>query len=305
MRRAMPRATSASGTWPRTLQSLHHGFDVDVPHTSGPGPPGCYVRLEMAGGRQIRHGPAGEFVDDRMADEAIRFMKAHRRGPFYCNFWMFSPHGGPQGKPNLVKKYTRKLATLPADYPQRNPDTASLIEEMDRVVGRMMNALEELGIANRTLIVFSSDNGDWSWPSGRLKDVAMTSNLPLRSGKSAIYEGGVRVPLVFVWPGHIRPDTRSDAIFSSVDFYPTLLAALDVAPPPRREVRRLERAFSPSGERSGRRSHALLLSSLQPQPRRPRGQRTPRRLEAHPPLLWPSRPQARSGRRLRALQPPR
>ena len=92
-----------------------------------------------------------EFTNDPpLADEAIRFMKAHRGSRFFCNFWMFSPHGGPQGKPSMVEKYTRKIGTLPADYPQRNPDTASLIEEMDRVVDRMVDSLEETGIADRT-----------------------------------------------------------------------------------------------------------------------------------------------------------
>ena len=142
-------ATGHFGKWHlgrEPYDPLHQGFDVDVPHTYGPAQPGCYYApWKWPEGVKYDQGRPGEFVDDRMADEAIRFMKAHRQGPFYCNFWMFSPHGGPQGKPSLVEKYTRKLATLPADYPQRNPDTASLIEEMDRVVGRIVNALEEIG----------------------------------------------------------------------------------------------------------------------------------------------------------------
>lgn len=171
--KAADYATGHFGKWHlgrEPYDPLHQGFDLDVPHTYGPAQPSCYYApWKWPEGVKDDKGRPGEFVDDRMADEAIRFMKAHRQGPFYCNFWMFSPHGGPQGKPNLVEKYTRKLATLPADYPQRNPDTASLIEEMDRVVGRMANALEDLGIADRTLCFFPHYDHDLDAPGASVR----------------------------------------------------------------------------------------------------------------------------------------
>lgn len=209
---------------------LHRGFDVDIPHTYGPTQPGqYYAPWKWPTGVKYDSGNPGEYVDDRMADEAIRFMKAHRAEPFFCNFWMFSPHGDPQTTPELGTKYTKKIAGLPADYPQRNPDTAGLHESLDRVVGRLVKALDELNLTKNTIIVFNSDNGGWTGTSGR-KDVAMTSNHPLRGGKTSLYEGGIRVPLIVVWPGHVKPGTRSDAVFSSVDFYPTLLDMVGLQP---------------------------------------------------------------------------
>ena len=253
-------ATGHFGKWHlgrEPYDPLHQGFDVDIPHTYGPAYPGhYYAPWTWPEGVKYDTGKPGEFVDDRMADEAIRWMKAivksHPDRPFYCNFWMFSPHGGPEGKPALVEKYTRKLAKLPANYPQRNPDTASLLQEMDRVVGRMIAALDEMDIAANTLIIFASDNGGWCWPSGKRKDVAMTSNAPLRSGKSSLYEGGLRVPLVFVWPGHIKPDTHTEAIFSGEDFYPTILAAVGVTPPPNQRFDGLNQFSTLMGETPAR-----------------------------------------------------
>ena len=210
---------------------LHQGFDVDIPHTYGPTQPGgFYAPWKWPEGVKYDRGKPGEYVDDRMAGEAIRFMKAHRAEPFFCNFWMFSPHGDPQTTPKLAAKYAGKIAKLGPDYPQCNPDTAGLHESLDRVVGRLMKALDKLNLADNTIIIFNSDNGGWTGTSGR-KDVGMTSNAPLRGGKTALYEGGIRVPLIVVWPGRGKPGTRSDAIFSSVDFYPTILGMLGLQLP--------------------------------------------------------------------------
>ena len=211
---------------------LHRGFDVDIPHTYGPMRPSFYAPWKWPPGVKYDSGNPGEYLDDRMADEAIKFMKAHRGEPFFCNFWMFSPHGGPSTTPELEAKYEKKILALGPDYPQRNPETAGLHQELDRVVGRLVKAVDELNLADNTIIIFNSDNGGWVWPSGNRKDVGMTSNAPLRSGKSSLYEGGTRVPLIFVWPGKIKPGAHSDAIFSSVDFYPTILAMLGLQPVP-------------------------------------------------------------------------
>ena len=210
---------------------LHRGFDVDIPHTYEPAQPGgYYAPWKWPTGVNYDSGKPGEYVDDRMADEAIKFMSANREKPFFCNFWMFSPHGGPRTTPELEAKYEKKILSLGPDYPQRNPETAGLIQELDRVVGRLLKAVDEMGLASNTIIIFNSDNGGWSWPSGNRKDVDMTSNSPLRSGKSSLYEGGTRVPLAFIWPGKVKPDSHSDAIFSSVDFYPTILSMLGLHP---------------------------------------------------------------------------
>jgi len=127
-------------------------------------------------------------------------------------------------------KYQQKISTLPSDYHQQHPVTAGLIEQWDTALGKILDVLEQLGIAKRTIVVLYSDNGGWVLPSGEIKDLPMTSNAPLRAGKSSLYEGGTRVPLVIVWPGHVEPGSSSGAIFSGIDLYPTFLAMLGRKP---------------------------------------------------------------------------
>jgi len=210
---------------------LHQGFTSDIPHSYQCCQPGRYLApWKWAEGVTYDTGSPGEYVDDRMANEAIRFMTENRNETFYCNVWFYATHGGPQTTPELREKYRKKIETLPADYPQRNPETAGLVELLDRAVGKLMRAVDDLGIADRTIIVFFSDNGGWCWPSGQ--PMPMTSNAPLRSGKSSVYEGGTRVPLAFIWPGRTKPGSRTDAIFNSLDSYPTLLAMAGLKPKP-------------------------------------------------------------------------
>ena len=202
--------------------ALAQGFDVDIPHTPGPGPSGGY----LGPWRFWRDmGGDGEHIEDRMAVEATKFMRENRDQPFFLNYWCFSVHAPIQAKPELVEKY-RGLAS--PDHPQRNPIYGAMVESLDDAVGTLVATIDELGIADNTIIVFFSDNGGMVH---RFNDgVPVTSNEPLRSGKSSIYEGGVREPLVVVWPGHVQPGSESDEIVQSVDFYPTLLEMTGTSP---------------------------------------------------------------------------
>jgi arylsulfatase A-like enzyme len=166
-----------------------------------------------------------------MANEVIRFMAKNKdkEKPFFCNWWTYSIHGGPQTTSALQKKYEMKIASLPPEYPQRHPVTAGLVEQWDAAIGKVLDAIDSLGIAGNTVIVLGSDNGGWVWPSGKL-GINMSSNAPLRSGKSSIYEGGTRVPLVIIWPGHTSPGSKTDAIITGTDYYPTLLAMIGKNP---------------------------------------------------------------------------
>ena len=153
-----------------------------------------------------------------MAYEASQFMRQNRDGPFFLNYWSFSVHAPIEGKPELMEKYRAKARP---EYPQRNHINGAMVETLDDAVGTLVGTIDELGITDNTVIIFFSDNGGiiHRFDGG----VPVTSNAPLRSGKSSIYEGGVREPLVVVWPGKVKPGSRSDAIVQSVDFYPTLL----------------------------------------------------------------------------------
>ena len=200
------------------------GFGVDLPHTPGPGPSGGYLgpwRFWPGEGKE------GEHIEDRMAIEASRFIRENKDRPYFLNYWCFSVHSPVQGKPELVEKYRRKADP---DYAQRNPINGAMVESLDDAVGTLVRTIDDLGIADNTIIIFFSDNGGMvhRFDGG----VVVTSNAPLRSGKSSIYEGGIREPLVVVWPGTARPGSQSEEIVQSIDFYPTLLEMTGT--PPRR-----------------------------------------------------------------------
>jgi arylsulfatase A-like enzyme len=110
-----------------------------------------------------------------------------------------------------------------------------MVKSLDDAVGRLLDAVDRAGIADRTVIVFTSDNGGFAYPPNNSNPpgydaIPATSNAPLRSGKASLYEGGTRVPLLVAWPGVAKHGTTTDALFSSVDFLPTLLEVCGVKP---------------------------------------------------------------------------
>ncbi|HOQ84612.1 MAG TPA: sulfatase [Phycisphaerae bacterium] len=202
-----------------------HGFDVDVPHYPGPGPAGSYLGPWKFPPALGFTGAKDEHIEDRMAREAIRFIRENKNRPFYLNYWAFSVHAPWDAKKDLVEKYRAKVDP---NGRQRSPVYAAMVHSLDDAVGRIVQTLEELKIADRTIIVFFSDNGGVHWLDGRMResfglDSPPTSNWPLRGGKATLYEGGTRVPCVVVWPGRTAPGSVSHATLSSVDFYPTIL----------------------------------------------------------------------------------
>ncbi len=202
---------------------LENGFDVDLPHTPGPGPAGSYV----APWKYPDFDPdtPNEHIEDRMASEAVKFMEANKDKPFFLNYWMFSVHAPFDAKPDLIKKYRSKIDK---SDPQKCPTYAAMIESMDDAVGTLLDNLDRLGVADNTIIVFASDNGGnmYNW----VDDTFPTSNAPLRGGKATMFEGGVRGPCSVIWPGKIAKDSRSDEVIQSCDFYPTLLEMLELKP---------------------------------------------------------------------------
>ena len=191
------------------------GFDIDMPHSPGPGPSGGYLgpwRFWEGKGKR------GEHIEDRMALEASNFMRRNKDRPFFLNYWCFSVHAPMQAKPELVEKYRKKADPSNA---QRNPINGAMVESLDDAVGALTGTIDELGITDDTIIVFFSDNGGMvhRFDGGTV----VTSNAPLRWGKSSIYEGGVREPLIVVWPGTAEPGSKSGEVVQSVDFYPTIL----------------------------------------------------------------------------------
>jgi len=164
----------------------------------------------------------GEYLTDREADEAVGFIRENRNKPFFLALGHYCVHTPLQGKKDVVSKYDAKPKTN-----QKNAVYAAMVESVDDAAGKVMAALDELGLSDRTVVIFTSDNGGLLGP---------TDNAPLRSGKGFPYEGGIRVPLIVRWPGVVEPAATTDVPAISCDFFPTILAAAGVPLPDDREI---------------------------------------------------------------------
>lgn len=171
---------------------------------------------------------------DRIADEAVHFIEASKARPFFAYLPFLAVHTPIGARPDLVEKYQRKAGSAPPDawgkegerqvrLVQSHPVYAAMLEQLDSAIGRVLAALDRHGLADRTIIVFTSDNGGLSTSEGH-----PTSNLPLRAGKGWPYEGGIRVPWIFHAPGVTKPGSVCDKPVISTDFYPTLLELADL-----------------------------------------------------------------------------
>ncbi len=236
-------ATGHFGKWhlgAEPYSPLQQGFDVDLPHYSGPGPAGSYVAPWKYPAELKFTGRPGEHIEDRMAEAAIEFIKANKDRPFFLNYWAFSVHGPWDAKPDLIEKYHKKAAVAGTNALQRNPVYGAMVQSLDENIGKLLNTLDALGLTRQTIIVFFSDNGGLYLPAmlrtgaphAAYRDIPVTSNAPLRGGKATLYEGGTRVPCIIVWPPKVKPGSTNDALFSSLDFYPTLLEMLGLKSPP-------------------------------------------------------------------------
>ncbi len=223
--------------WPE-----NQGFDVNKGGYWAGSPRGNHYFTPYDNPR-LTDGPPGENLTIRLADETISYIKQHKSGPFlaYLSFYaVHNPLGAPQ---DLVVKYTEKRKKLSLDdqwgqegesklrLNQSLPVYAALVENMDRAVGKVLDALKETGLDQNTIIVFMSDNGGLATAEGQ-----PTANLPLRAGKGWLYEGGIREPMVIYWPGVSKGGSVSDLPVISTDFYPTLLEMAGLTAQPRQHV---------------------------------------------------------------------
>jgi arylsulfatase A-like enzyme len=225
-------ATAHFGKWHlgrEPYDPLHQGFDIDMPHTYEGAPVGGYFAPWKFWPGQ---GSPGDHIEERMSEEAIKFIRANKDRPFFLNYWCFSVHAPYNAKKDLIARYKAKAD--PND-PQQNPVFAAMVQTMDEAVGRITKAIDDAGIADNTIIIFFSDNGGvfWKHPAAFMhseyKDIPPTNNAPLRDGKATLYEGGTREPAIVIWPGKVKPGARSEQVISSVDFYPTILEMTGVS----------------------------------------------------------------------------
>ncbi len=146
---------------------------------------------------------------EEITQKSLAFLEARKDEPFFLLMAHCSIHAPIMSKARLVEKYKAKPG---ADRPENNPVIAAMMEELDGSVGRVLRTLEELKLAENTIVVFFSDNG------GLEADAKQT---PLRSGKANLYEGGIRVPLIVRWPGVIKSGITCSEPVISTDFFPT------------------------------------------------------------------------------------
>lgn len=200
--------TATIGKWHLSDDPIPYGFDVNIGGShSGSPPKGYYPPHPNAPG--LEDAPEGEYLTDRLNDEAVKFIEQNAQKPWLLYLTHFSVHTPIQAKRELVDQYEAK----PAGDLHDNVGMATMIHATDEGIGRIMAKLEELNLSDNTAIIFFSDNGGYG---------PATDMNPLYGYKGTYYEGGIRVPLAISWPGRIVPGQISDALATGVDIYPTL-----------------------------------------------------------------------------------
>ena len=196
--------------WEPTAQ----GFDLNIGGCAYGGPPTFFDPYRIP---NLPDREQGEYLPDRLADEAINYMKKADRKPFFLCLWNYTVHWPMEAPEELLKKYKGREGDGLNDTRY-----GAMIEAMDRSMGRILQFLENSGLSENTLVVFTSDNGGFG---------GVADNRPLRAEKGYLYEGGIRVPLVVRWPGVVSPETIESTPVISTDFFPTLLEAASVKVP--------------------------------------------------------------------------
>lgn len=246
--------TAFLGKWhlgePANFWPEHHGFDVNIGGMKSGQPPGGYFSPYK--NARLTDGPDGEYLTERLTNEAISLVDgyAKQQSPFFMLLSFYTVHTPLQAPSETVDKYQQKAATLvnaplfeseeqvwPTDKERRvrvvqnHPTYAAMVNKMDTQVGRLLRKLDQAGVADNTIIVFTSDNGGLSTAEG-----SPTANLPLRGGKGWLYEGGIRVPFIIKMPNSKANSSVFTQPVVSTDLYPTLLSAANLKLQPQQHL---------------------------------------------------------------------
>jgi arylsulfatase A-like enzyme len=211
-------ATASIGKW--HLGDAGHaperqGFDKNLGGYHRGQPPSYFAPYKIP---TLPEGPAGEYLTDREAAEAVSFIETNRDRPFFLYLPHYCVHTPIQAKPAVQAKYAAKDA---GSLTVKNAAYAAMVESVDDCMGKILDAVDRLGIRDRTAIIFTSDNGGLA---------NITDNAPARAGKGSAYEGGVRVPFIVSWPGVTEPGTTSAAPVITPDITATILELTGVGP---------------------------------------------------------------------------
>jgi arylsulfatase A-like enzyme len=226
-------ATGFIGKWhigdPPDAGPRQQGFDVNIGGYGAGNPGGWqggYFRPDN--NPYIDDARPDEYLTDYLTRKAVSYIEDHAEEPFYLQLSYYTPHSPFQAPKERIGKYRKK----PGVGGHNHPVYAAMIESLDTGVGRLMETLDRLELAQDTIFIFYSDNGGrggYEFLGHGNNDV--TSNAPLKSGKGSFYEGGIRVPLIVRWPEKIRPGTSCAEPVISIDFYPTFLDAAGLESP--------------------------------------------------------------------------
>ncbi|MDP6537932.1 MAG: sulfatase-like hydrolase/transferase [Planctomycetota bacterium] len=213
-------ASACVGKWHLGDDPRSQGFDVSF-GGDRKGHPATY--FSPYGHPRLPDGPDGEYLTDRLTDEALEFVRAHREEPFFLYLSHFAVHTPVQAPAEAIERHELAAAAREAAGGEGgHPRYAAMIEALDANVGRLLDGLDALGLAEQTLVLLFSDNG------GHAK---YTARSPLRGSKGMLYEGGIREPLIARWPGRIESGSTCDVPVIGVDVYPTFLELAGVEAP--------------------------------------------------------------------------
>ncbi|WFB34891.1 sulfatase [Kiritimatiellota bacterium B12222] len=237
------------GSWPQ-----NRGFEVNIGGWTEGHPKKGY--FSPYGFPTLEEGPEGEYLTDRLNQEAIDLIKNRDTDrPFFLNYWPYAVHTPIEAPADLIAKYEAKAKAMGIDHIdpiergegmstlahrgsplqrrklQSHPGYAAMMENLDSNLGELFDTLDAEGLSDNTLIVFTSDNGGLATREG-----SPTCNAPLAEGKGWMYEGGTREPLIAVWPGVIPEGIETDTVTTTPDFYPTFLEVAGLAPHPEQHV---------------------------------------------------------------------
>ncbi|MBN3581406.1 sulfatase [Algoriphagus aestuarii] len=202
--------TIAAGKWHLSESPLEFGFDVNIGGGSNGHPTSYYPPY----GNVNLDDRNEQYLTDAIMAKTIAEMN-ETKSPFFLYYSPYAVHTPIQPVKNLLSKYEGKNSSIG----QQNASYASMVENLDRNLGLLFQALRKDQQLENTLIIFLSDNGG-------LKGI--TDQQPLRSGKGSYYEGGIRVPFFFVWEGKIQAGSTNSTPITNLDLFPTIMEALNI-----------------------------------------------------------------------------
>lgn len=206
------RQPNAQGQGDLRYYPDRQGFDVNHGGCAMGGPFSFFDPFNL---HNLPPKRTGQYLPDRLADELIGFVQANRDRPFLGVLWNYTVHWPMEAPEDLIRKYQGR-----SDLGRLDPRYAAMIEAMDASIGRIMDMLDQLKLAENTLLIFTSDNGAFG---------GVADNQPLRAAKGYLYEGGIRVPQIIRWPGKVQPGTVCDTPVISMDFLPTICDAVNIS----------------------------------------------------------------------------